>query len=287
MEFSKSGLPKVQLLEDAFNHSRQHTRVDYNTMLETFVEDIEMLTKNRLMVLNANKEAGKMSEVEYELNRKKIEQDRQQYLKAGPDLINRELESMFEARCVARAKTVLASSGNASNEFAAAVLLLDCVRSPIDHEEIVKKFGNNIAALVAEVAHLDAYPGKRAQSLPGASADAKRAVLVTLVADTEFLFARIERTMKNNPGKKPPLMGAGEEKKAFEELKAVWGNDPKLDAKFIETFNRLATLTLSTYRLETANGNVALVNNPVGAQDQAGRKRNNKPTGPKNPDDIF
>lgn len=287
MEFSKSGLPKVQLIEDAFNHSRQHTRVDYDIMLETFNEDIEMMTKNRLMVLNAGKDAGKMSETEYEQSKKKIEQERQQYLKVGPELINRELEGIFEARAVARAKTVLASSGNASHEFAAAMLLLDCVRSPIDHDGIVKKFGKNVAALVAEVAHLDAYPGKRIKALSQASTDAKRAVLVTLISDTDLLFSRVERTMKANPGKKPPSVGSGEEKKAFEDFKAVFGNDAKLDAKFVDSFNKLAALTLSTYRVEVSNGNLALVNNPAGVQEPGKRPRNNKPTGPKNPDDIF
>lgn len=286
MEFSKSGLPRNQLLEDAFNYSRQQNRADYEVMLETFNTDIEMLTKNRLMVLNASKEAGKIKPEEYDQQKKKFEQEREQYLKAGPQLINQHLEEIFEARNVVRAKEALASS-NGSTQFAAIAMLIDCVRSPIDHENVVKRFGKDIAGVVGEIAHIDAYPGQREKNLSQASADTKRVFLISLLADTNLLVSRVERSIKANPGKKPPAMGPDQEKKAFADLKPLWGNDPKLDAKFVDSFNKLTALTLSAYKLEVVGGNVALVQNAAGAQDQNQRPRNNKPTGPKSPDDVF
>src|SRR5690606_16857291 len=146
-------------------------------------------------------EAG-MPQADYDREKKNLERARDEQLRAAPMLIARELNNMFETRRVGLAREVMAHTENPSHELVAAVMLIDCVRSPLDYKNIADKFGNGVAGLIAEVVHIDAYPSERTENLTKAAPDTKRAYLAMLVTSLDGITKQIERVSKSNPMQK-------------------------------------------------------------------------------------
>lgn len=269
MDFNASGLPKNKLVEEAFNFSRANSQGNSKEALKSFKQQIDMIHTQQMMMLDADKEG--MSDAEYKQQKKELEQLRDEQLKMGPGLIVRELENMFEQRRVHPAKLVAANADAASPELLSAILLIDCVRSPLDYKNIATKFGDTVANLIAEVVHIDAYPSERDNNLVKASADTKRAYEGLLITSLEQIVKQITQQAKENPGQKimfPP----GQEEQLYDDVKNVWGNDKKLDKKFMDAFNKAAGAAHSPYTLEIGlQGDLELVKGSV------------KPTGPKPP----
>ncbi len=269
MDFNASGLPKNKLVEEAFNFSRANSQGNSKEALKSFKQQIDMIHTQQMMMLDADKEG--MSDAEYKQQKKELEQLRDEQLKMGPGLIVRELENMFEQRRVHPAKLVAANADAASPELLSAILLIDCVRSPLDYKNIATKFGDTVANLIAEVVHIDAYPSERDNNLAKASADTKRAYEGLLITSLEQIVKQITQQAKENPGQKimfPP----GQEEQLYDDVKNVWGNDKKLDKKFMDAFNKAAGAAHSPYTLEIGlQGDLELVKGSV------------KPTGPKPP----
>lgn len=269
MDFNASGLPKNKLVEEAFNFSRANSQGNSKEALKSFKQQIDMIHTQQMMLLDADKEG--MSDAEYKQQKKELEQLRDEQLKMGPGLIVRELENMFEQRRVHPAKLVAANADAASPELLSAILLIDCVRSPLDYKNIATKFGDTVANLIAEVVHIDAYPSERDNNLAKASADTKRAYEGLLITSLEQIVKQITQQAKENPGQKimfPP----GQEEQLYDDVKNVWGNDKKLDKKFMDAFNKAAGAAHSPYTLEIGlQGDLELVKGSV------------KPTGPKPP----
>ncbi len=270
MDFNASGLPKNKLVEEAFNFSRANSQGNSKEALKSFKQQIDMIHTQQMMMLDADKDG--MSDAEYKQQKKELEQLRDEQLKMGPGLIVRELENMFEQRRVHPAKLVAANADAASPELLSAILLIDCVRSPLDYKNIASKFGDTVANLIAEVVHIDAYPSERDGNLAKASPDTKRAYEGLLITSLEQIVKQIAAQAKENPGQKimfPP----GQEEQLYDDVKGVWGNDKKLDKKFMDAFNKAAGAAHSPYTLEISlQGDLELVKGSIA-----------KPTGPKPP----
>ncbi|TAL35547.1 MAG: hypothetical protein EPN97_07180 [Alphaproteobacteria bacterium] len=286
MNFTESGLPKHQLVEDAFDYSRLNAQNNQKEALKSFQQQIEMIHNQNLLMLDMEKDAGDMKDDEYKRNKQALERMRDDQLKMGPALITRELENMFEKRRVGPAKIAAANADNATPELVAAIMLIDCVRSPVDYKNVSAKFGEGVAGLIAEVVHIDAYPSERDVNLSKASGDAKRAYQSLLITSLDQIVDQIARAAKENPGQKimfPP----GQEEQIYNDIKNLWGNDKKLDAKFLAAFNKASDSAGSPYKLEVDNaGALELVKGSVKAGPGV------KPPKPKGPDggiggDVF
>ncbi len=278
MDFKSSGLPQVKLVEDAFNYSRANAQGNSKEALKSFKQQIEIIHTQQMMMLDMDKEQTGMSDNEYKKQKKDLETLRDEQMKMGPALITRELESMFDQRRVGPAKTVAQHADAASPEVLAAILLIDCVRSPLDYKNIAATFGDKVANLIAEVVHIDAYPSERDTNLAKAAPDTKRAYESLLISSLEGIVKQIQASAKENPGQKimfPP----GQEEQIYGDVKNIWGTDAKLDKKFMDAFNKAAGAAASPYTLETANdGTLELVK---GTAKQTGPK----PPKPKGPGD--
>lgn len=286
MNFTESGLPKNQLIEDAFDYSRTNAQNNQKEALKSFQQQIEMIHSQNLLMLDMEKDAGDMKDDEYKRNKQALERMRDDQLKMGPALITRELENMFEKRRVGPAKIAAANADKASPELVAAIMLIDCVRSPVDYKNVSAKFGEGVAGLIAEVVHIDAYPSERDVNLSKASGDAKRAYQSLLITSLDQIVDQIARAAKENPGQKimfPP----GQEEQIYNDIKNLWGNDKKLDAKFLAAFNKASDSAGSPYKLEVDSaGALDLVKGSVKAGPGV------KPPKPKGPDggiggDVF
>jgi hypothetical protein len=272
MDFKASGLPQNKLVEEAFNYSRANAQGNAKEAMKSFQQQIEIIHTQQIMMLDMDRDQNSMSDAEYNKAKKDLEKLRDEQMKMGPALITRELENMFEQRRVGPAKTVAAHADAASPEVLAAILLIDCVRSPVDYKNVVAKFGEPVANLIAEVVHIDAYPSERDANLAKAQPDTKRAYESLLITSLEGIVAQIARSAKDSPGQKimfPP----GQEEQIYSDVKNLWGNDKKLDKKFMDAFNKAASAAASPYTLEVDNkGDLELVKGMV-----------KKPGGPKPP----
>jgi len=280
MDFATSGLPKNKLIEEAFNYSRANAQSNSKEAFKSFQQQMEIFHNQQVMMLDMEKEDGSMSDAEYKANKKALEDMLNQQLKAGPAIIARELENMFDTRRVGPAKIAAQHSDNASPDLIAAVLLIDCVRSPVDYKNIAAKFGDNVAGLIAEVVHIDAYPSERDGNLSKATPDTKRAYESLLITSLEQISSQIAKAAKENPGQKimfPP----GQEEQLYGDVKNIWGNDKKLDSRFMQAFNKASDAASSPYKLEVDNtGALELVKGQV-----APKKGGPKPPKPKGPGD--
>jgi hypothetical protein len=286
MNFTESGLPKNQLIQDAFDYSRLNAQNNQKEALKSFQQQIEMIHNQNLLMLDMEKDAGDMKDDEYKRNKQALERMRDDQLKMGPALITRELENMFEKRRVGPAKIAAANADKASPELVAAIMLIDCVRSPVDYKNVSATFGEGVAGLIAEVVHIDAYPSERDVNLAKASGDAKRAYQSLLITSLDQIVDQITRAAKENPGQKimfPP----GQEEQIYNDIKNLWGNDKKLDAKFLAAFNKASDSAGSPFKLEVDSaGALELVKGSVKAGPGV------KPPKPKGPDggiggDVF
>ena len=280
MDFTSSGLPKNKLIEEAFNYSRANAQGNQKEALKSFQQQIEIFHTQQLMMLDLEKDEGGMKDEEYKANKKQLDQMRDEQLKMGPALISRELENMFDQRRVAPAKIVAQHADVASPELIAAVLLIDCVRSPLDYKNIVSKFGETVGGLIAEVVHIDAYPSERDTNLSKAGPDTKRAYESLLITSLDQIVLQLAKAAKENPGQKimfPP----GQEEQLYGDVKNLWGNDKKLDSRFLAAFNKASDAASSPYKLEVDNaGALELVKGQISA-----KKPGPKPPKPKGPGD--
>lgn len=259
MEFKDSGLPQTKLIEEAFKFSKANALSNEKDAMKDFKQQIDMIFTQREMMLDMQKNDMGMPEADYDREKKKLDKAREEQMRVGPQLIRQELNNMFVNRRVGLAKEVQANTENPSEELVAAVMLIDCVRSPLDYKNISEKFGNSVADLIAEVVHIDAYPSEREENLTKSAPDTKRAYLAMLVASLDGISKQVEKMAKTNPNQKimfPP----GQEETLFRDAQPVWGNDKKLDSRFVAAFNKASAAASSVYRLEVdAKGALELV----------------------------
>lgn len=292
MEFKDSGLPQTKLVEDAFNYSKANALAGEKEALKNVQQQVTLIFDQQKMMLDAAKQSGQLNDEQYEAQKKRLEKQRELQMNALKPMVQKGLTEMFVSKRLAPAKE-LQKADVVSPEALAAILLVECVRSPIDFDNVEKKFGSAVAGIVAEVAHIDAYPSERSENLQKAGADTKRAYLSLLITSLEDISQEVAKASKN-PFQKI-ILPPGQEEQLFGDAQPVWGTDKKLEARFVESFNKLAQATSSIFRIETgAKGEPELVKDPSLA---SGTKLITGPKGPKPPkppagnggigDDVF
>lgn len=262
MKFHQSGLPNNSMLEDAFNYSFKNVMNTLDESMKSFTQQIGLLHDQHMQMLNADKKSG-MKEDEYNMNKVALEKMRDEQLKMGPPMIIEELEKSFVSRRLGPVKEAMSHSDNASPEVLAALLLTECVRSPVDFRNIEKTFGSAVAAIIAEVVHIDAYPSERDANISKASSEVKSTYQVLMITSLDQMTQQIEQAIAANPMQKimfPP----GQEEQIYSGAKLLRGNDKKLDARFIEVFNRASDAASSPYKLEVGtDGDLELIKGAV------------------------
>lgn len=262
MKFLQSGLPSNNMLEEAFNYSFKNVMNTLDESMKSFTQQIGMLHDQHMLMLNADKKAG-MSDDEYKMNKSALEKMRDEQLKMGPPMITEELEKSFVARRLGPVKEAMTHSDNASPEVLAALLLTECVRSPVDFRNIEKTFGSAVASIIADVVHIDAYPSERDANINKASSEVKSVYQVLMITSLDQMTQQIEQAIAANPMQKimfPP----GQEEQIYTGAKLLRGNDKKLDARFIEVFNRASDAASSPYKLEVGtDGELELIKGAV------------------------
>jgi hypothetical protein len=279
MLFKDSGLPNEKLIEDAFNYSRANAQGGLKEQMAGLKQQVDMIYQQNLMMLDMERDAGNMKEDEYKMNKQALDKMRKDQMAMAPQLIAQGLEKLFEKRRVGPAKEIVENADKSSPELVAAVLLIDCVRSPLDYKNIAAKFGESVAGLIAEVVHIDAYPSERDDNIAKAAADTKRAYEALLISSLNQIVEQVQEMSKQKPAQKimfPP----GQEEQLYSDVKNVWGNDPKLDKRFMDAFNTAARAASSKFQLEVdKDGKLELVKGAV-SNAPANGKKPPKPKGP-------
>lgn len=277
MRFQESGLPNDKLIEEAFNFSLASIMANQKEALKAFQSQIGAMHAENMRGLDLAHRAGDVKDDEYKMQKQMLEKMRDDQLKAGPALISQELGRVFEARRLAPAKEIADNADGASPALISALLLVDTVRSPLDYQNVEKRFGSAVAGLVAEVLHIDAYPSERDVTLAKAAPDSKRAYMALLITTISHISLQIEQAMKANPMQQI-MLPPGQEEQMFANAKTMWGTDKKLDARFLDVFNKAADVISSPFRVELdAAGAPELV------RDVSGLRKGPKPAGPKPP----
>jgi len=283
MKFSESGLPSHRLVESAFEYSQKNILSRVNDEVRIFTQQVNMSFTQNLMMLDLEKQAGGMSDEEYKREKEQMDRLREQQIKIGPQLIEKELRNIFVTRRVGPAKELVTHADAPGPELLAAVMLVDCVRSPLDYKNVAEKFGPGVADLVAEIVHIDAYPSERVQNLGRAGVDTKRAYTALMISSMEQVLAQVERAAKAKPAQKivfPP----GQEEQIFSDARLIWGADPKLEKRFLDAFNKASTAVSSPYRLEVdAAGALEFVKGATAGPGPKIDPKKPKPNDPKPP----
>lgn len=259
MNFDQSGLPPIQLVQDAFAYSQNHIKSGRGAMLKDFERQINRAHRENVMMLDQTKRQSKMSDEEYKRELQELEELRNQQLKAGPMLISRELDKLFVKNHVAPARELFRSAEKAAPEAMAAIMLAECIRSPKDFRTIEGQFGPVVANALADLLHLEAYIEERKANLVAAPDDVKRAYYAMTIASLETIGEQAEAFAKRNPGRRI-VFPEGQEDLLFENTKAIWGMDKKLDERMMAVFNKTAALVMSKVRFaKDQDGDLSLV----------------------------
>lgn len=288
MKFHESGLPKDKLIEAAFEYSHAFTLKSRKAAMRDFTLQIDEIHAGQLKALDDTKQSANMPESEYKRQKEALEKLRDENMKLGPPLVDQALETVFVARRVNPALEILNHSETKDPEVIAAALLCECIRSPKDFKAITGKFGERVAGIAAEIAHIDAYPDEREQNMAEASADAKRVYLAWLSASENGIADQVRQAAIARPNEKLALP-PGHEKQLYNDAAQLWGVDKKLDARLVDAFNRVAEATGSAFRMEVdEKGELGLVKGSA----TAAARDDNKPKGPKGPNggiggDVF
>lgn len=287
MKFIESGLPKNKLLEEAFNYSQANILSHRDEVMKDFARQILQAHEQQLAMLEMDKDAKLVSEEDYKHEKNALVKMRDEQMRMGPQVVDSELANSFKQRRVAGAQELCKHSENAPPELLAALVLVECVRSPIDYLNIAKKFGDNVANMVAEIQHIDAYPSEREKALAGADGNVKRAYLALLVTSLVAIQEQVKMMAKFSPDQKVVFHG-GQEEMLFGNAKSLWGNDKKLDKRFLDIFNGTAAATMSPFRLEVdAAGNLELVKSNLTPPNDPKRKSSGPGSKTGLGDDVF
>lgn len=259
MNFDQSGLPPIQLIQDAYDFSYAFLMSLKNEEMKNFERQITRMFRENLGMLQEEKRRTKMSDEEFQKELADLQQMRQQQMQAGPRLIQNELDRRFRVTHLRPALELFQHADQASPETMAAVLLVECVRSPRDFRRIEATFGPVVADILADMLHIENYQFDRAQNLAAASEQAKRGYTALTIASLENISDRAEVFAKRNPGQRM-VFPEGQEQQIFANTQSVWGTDAKLQDRMVEAFNKTAAAVLSKFRLQKdPQGALALV----------------------------
>jgi len=259
MRFQDSGLLNNKLVKSAFDYAQTYTQSLVKEVLHSYREAVELDYQDDLALLDMELKFEDITPKEHEERKAQLDSFRTEDLEAmTPEIVADDLRIMFADHNVGSALEIQQYSDNATPALIAAALLAECARSPRDCKKIEDQFGAEISGLVADILHVEAYPGARGENLAASGSDTKRLFMATL-ANSFRQAAAVVKTLKK--GEKA-LMPPEEAESAFRDAKPLWGNDKKLDARLVDIFNYAAEVLSSNYRMEVSEkGALELVNN--------------------------
>lgn len=234
MKFPESGLPQNPLIEKAFNYSFNNVMAQRDEEMADLQERIKAMFDANYAKLNMAK--SKLSEADFNKNKDALDLKYKQFKQMAPALVAKELLNTFTATRVPSAKELVNYGGDIPQELIASALLVKCVRSPVDYVDIEKTFGNKIATIVADVAHLDAYPFQRADYAKTISSESKMCYMAQVISSMNYITAEATKAAAN--GAKLALQD-GQEETTFNDLKMLWGANKMFDQRFIASFNKM------------------------------------------------
>lgn len=288
MKFTDSDLLDHKVVREAFEYSQANVLARKSEIIEKIMEQLDMGYQRGLENLEFDKQDKLVTEDQYNKEKKDLERQYNEQIRLLPLMAEKQIEIMFARNRVSPALDIQQNSENPSPELIAAMMLIDCVRSPIDYQNVVKKFGKGIGGIIADVSHLDAYPSEYESNAAKADADVKRVCMARMLTG----LAQIVFQAKILSQQKPPqklMFATGQEKILYEEAKVFWGNDKKLDNKFINSFNQAAQAAGSQYKMEIGiDGGLLLIKDNLSPPPNS-IKKPIKPgkSGPVIGDDIF
>lgn len=280
MRFEDTGLKNDPVVEAAFNYAQDYNKSLAPEILAQMQDTLNNIYQSNLDRLDMAKEDGQISEDQYKASKAKLDEVVEKRKAAIPALVEKQLSMMFNKARLAPVLELQQYSENAAPALLAASLLIDCVRDPVDYQHVDATFGGAVSGLVAEVLHIDSYPGSADANMAAASPDAKRLMLANLTTSLNDIPAQIAKVPAGMQIQFPPK----QEETLFHTAKLLWGNDKKQDARLLDVFNRAVAAMGSNYQMEVgANGPELVAGAPKAPK--------NTPKGPKGPslsgDDGF
>lgn len=274
MNFVETGLPNAKVIEDAFNYSKKDVMSSAAENVKEVQAQIKAHFARALKGFDQALEAGKISEEEHRLNKEALDKKLPLELAKANAYVIRELNGLFASRRVFAAKEALNQTTSPSNDLIAATLLLEAMRSPIDYKTIAAEISPAVADIVAHVMHLETYPAERSAHMKTVSDDTKRAYLIGLTSSMNHIMQQA-KAMKASGGM--IQLQAGQEQQIFEDVKAAWGTDTKLESRFLKIFNDTMALVGSGFTMAANEaGELELL--------KGGRNQNGaRPKGPRPP----
>lgn len=280
MRFEDTGLKRDKLVEDAFNYAQKYNQSLAPEVLASLQDQLNASYEDQLLLLDDAKAAGKLDEEKYKATKARLDDALEKRKALLPTLVERQLSALFNLAKIAPALEVQQNSENSAPALVAASLLLDCVRDPVDYQNIDAAFGGAVSGIVAEVLHIESYPGSQDANIAAASKDAKRLMMAGLISGLNSLQSQLAKAPQGMTLRLP----AKEEERLFHTAKLLWGNDKKQDARLVGVFNTALAAFGSQYKIEVGAKGPELVVGPA-AQPKGPKK------GPKGPtlsgDDGF
>ncbi len=247
MNFDQSGLPPIQLVQDAFTHSFNYVKSAYDETFSAFEQQISRVHKSNLKMLEDAKKRSKITEDEYKRELADLEEMFKQQMKFGPTFVQNQLTMNFTFNHLLPARELFKNSKNAAPEVIAALLLMECVRSPNDFKEIEKTYGPVVGGLVADLIHIEKYSSKREALFAQSSDNIKTAFSAQMIASLLGAAQQAQTSMKRGM---IPSFPEGEEQNLLADIKRVWGVDRALDDRTLVVFNKTAEMLSSQLRLK-------------------------------------
>ncbi len=278
MKFEYTPLRKDAIIEDAFNYAQDHQAKLAPEVTQQIQKQIDEQYQKQLLSLDDARDAGYVTEDQYRQNKIRLDNSMEHEKRRLPMIVQQQLEYLFASAKLSPALELQANSDNPSSALIAAAMLVDCVRDPQDYKKLEAKFGAAVAGLVAEVLHIQAYPGTALTDIATASSDAKRIFMAGLTTELNQVVGQIAMMPPGSMVQAPPQY----EENIFSQVKALWGNDKKQDKNLVEVFNRAAEALFSSFRIVvTPAGAPALIENaPIAPPPAAipGQKKDPKIT---------
>lgn len=269
MKFEKSGLPDHEMVKKAFDMSweNQKDRFDYQT--QHAIKDIDAEIEAHKRQLTALGNAGQMPIDQVLGNKRKLDVQKEQAKQQIVNGLSLQREQDFLHNMVEPARLAASASENPTPQLVAAVLLRESVRSPIDFERIHDGFGPEVSGMLKNFMHLEAYPTEREKKLPDASDDVKRMSLLMAIGAMQSMIGvaeRATRQMIENEGVMPGqdirvvmVGGDTEARRMIRTAELTRGTDTKLDAQFVQSFNRMSAKIDIGLKLEVGADNKLIV----------------------------
>jgi hypothetical protein len=262
MEFKDTGLPdNMPHLKEAFALAYEGHAPVRQGIMDAIKQVMDMGRARALGKLNESRKD--LGEDAYKKGRAQINTlfDNQLALEKRKGLAA--ADKLFMLSSVAPALEVYLHSDRDTPENIAAALLAETTRSHQEYERIRTQFGQGgVHTVVAGVSHIAAYPDDKAAKAQETS-PAARSVWYAHHINNIARVANLSREMAELEGAGFSALSLLGEQEVFDGARAVWGNDKKLDRRFVEVFNEVASFTKSDYRV-----NVSAEGKPVLARQR-------------------